>query len=518
MQLEPKDDRLQTTPRRSRRITVNTLALFARILIITLINLYAVRFVLGALGEEDYGIFNAVMGVVMTCSYVFPVLAVSIQRFFSHAMGHHEEQRLQEIFSAGCNIIALSLAVIVVLFETIGLYFIHHKLQIPPERLHTALLIFQCAIITFACSYTQIPYTAAVFAHEDMRLYAYISCLDCALKLGLAVLIGLTDSDRLLCYGAGLAAISLCTMMMYAIIARHRYDECHGVRIRTKGIYKELLSFSGWSMYGAFAGIGMLQGNNILINIFYGPAGNAAYGVAYTIYNAFASLTNSVVLPFRPRMIQTYAANEHTYLNQLFSVSNKAILYLLTAIALPILFEMDTIMNLWLGQASPQMVLFGRLIIIYTMLLAMHNPITTLIQASGRIKTYHLAVESITILCVPLTWWLFSMGMPAHSAFVLMIALCMVAHVVRVVCLKHNYNRFSVRSYLTGVVIPGLVVTGLAAAATALLQHTVEAGIGRTLLLMVASPATTLALTYLIGTNRNEKAVIHGLIRKVLKR
>ncbi len=179
--------------------------LFSRILVITAVNLYAVRLVLSGLGSEDYGVFNTVVGVVMTCSCVFPVLAVSVQRFFSYTMGLGDEPRLREIFSASINIIIVSLAVLVVLFETGGVYVTGEKLQIPADRLPQAILIFHFAILTFAFSYMQIPYTAAVFSHEDMNVYALISCIDCVLKFIVAWLIGRTPIDGLVFYGAGLS-------------------------------------------------------------------------------------------------------------------------------------------------------------------------------------------------------------------------------------------------------------------------------------------------------------------------
>ena len=240
-----KDNSAPATAVQSKRITKNSLVLFSRILVITAVNLYAVRLVLSGLGSEDYGVFNTVVGVVMTCSCVFPVLAVSVQRFFSYTMGLGDEARLREIFSASINIIIVSLAVLVVLFETVGVYVTGEKLQIPADRLPQAILIFHFAILTFAFSYMQIPYTAAVFSHEDMNVYALISCIDCVLKFIVAWLIGRTPIDGLVFYGAGLSAVTLITLLCYVFIARCRYAECHYIMVKDHRIYRELLSFSG---------------------------------------------------------------------------------------------------------------------------------------------------------------------------------------------------------------------------------------------------------------------------------
>ena len=409
--------------RQPKRITSNALVLFVRMLIVTIINLYSVRFVIKGLGGEDYGIFNAVVGVVMTCSCVFPVLAISVQRFYSYAMGEGAWGRLREIFSASVNIIVFSLVVIIVLLETIGLFFIREKLQIPVERMEEAELIFHLAMVTFSFSYLQIPYTAALFAHENFGIYAGVSCLDCVLKFVVALFIGKVCFSGLTTYAVGLSVVSLCTWLCY-VVACSKYSECRYYMVRNHGIYKDLLSFSGWTMYGSFAGVGMIQGNNILLNVFFGPLANAAFGVAVNIYNAFTSLSNTVALPFRPQMIKSYAAGNFEYLRSLFFANNKFIIYLLSCIAIPLVFEMPMILDLWISKAFTEMSVFSSLFIVYAVLLSLHNPITILIQASGRIRTYHLVAESIMILCLPVTWVLFRMGMPAYVAFISMIVWC----------------------------------------------------------------------------------------------
>lgn len=516
MKLAPKDFE-RSSSKQPKRIASNALVLFVRMLVITVVNLYAVRLVLNGMGCEDYGIFNVVVGVVMTCSCVFPVLAVSVQRFYSYAMGCEEWGRLREIFSASVNIIVVSLAVILLLLETVGLYFIREKLQIPVDRLDESVWIFHFAMVTFAFSYLQIPYTAALFAHEDMDMYAYVSCLDCVLKLGAALLIGRTCFSGLATYGAGLAVVAVCTWLCY-VAACAKYSECRYQWIRSHGIYKELLSFSGWTMYGAFAGIGMIQGNNILLNLFFGPLANTAFGVAANIYNAFTSLSNSVVLSFRPQMIKSYAAKDFSYLDSLFRVNNKFLLYLLSGVAIPIVFEMQTILEIWLGEVSADMIVFSRLFIVYAVLLALHNPITILMQASGHIRTYHLIVESIMILCLPITWVLFRTGMPSPMAFVSMIVLCAVAHGVRLVCLKRNQTTFSVRSYFFSIVFPGALVVGLAVVAASQIHGVILPGLVRLTVMLSVSPLVTFGLAYFIGITKHEKAMVNNMVGKLLKR
>lgn len=501
------------------RITTNTFLLFVRILVITVVNLYTVRLVLNGLGNEEYGVFNAVVGVVMTCSCVFPVLAVSVQRFFSCVIGRGEQQKLQEIFSASINIVVVSMIVIGVLFETIGVYFITNKLQIPMEVKDDALLVFHFAILTFVFSYLQIPYTAAVFSHEDMGIYAKVSYVDCILKLFVALALSLVTEGRLLFYGAGLSAVALCTLSCYAFIARRRYRECHYCRVSNTGLYRELLSFSGWTMYGAFAAVGMMQGNTILLNMYFGPLANAAFGVATNIYNAFTSLMNSVVLSFRPRMIQSYAAGDHNALDKLFKINNLFIVCLLSCAAIPLVFEMPTIMHYWLKSGvSENMVLFARLFIVYTLILSMHNPITIIMQASGKIKYYHLVVESVMVLSLPLTWVLFKCGMPAYYAFVSMISLGVFAHLLRMAFLKHNYREFAVVPYIVQVLARGGSAVALGVVVAYMLHTVLPGGLLGLCVMFVVSPLSTFAFVYLLATTQYERNYIKGFVAKILKR
>lgn len=502
---------------KNQRIFNNTIILFVRIFLLTIINLYTVRFVLKGLGREDYGIFNAVVGVVMTFACVFPVLAVSVQRFYSYTMVRNGKQQLQEIFSASVNIIAVSLVVILILLETVGILFIHTKFQIPESRMDEAIWTFQCALFIFAFSYLQIPYSAALFAHEDMKIYAYISSIDCFLKLIIALLISKSPYDRLLFYVTGLVFVAFCTWILYFIGCR-KYKECRYTKVKSSGIYKKLLSFSGWTMYGAFAGMGMIQGNNILLNVFFGPLSNAAFGVANSIYNAYTSLGNTVVLSFRPQMIKSYAAKDLKYLNLLFSVNNKFILYLMTGISIPIVMEMDFIMKIWLTEVSEEMVLFSRLFIIYTVLLAMHNPITTIIQSIGRIRNYHLIVESITILCLPITWILFSLGMPSYVAFISMITLCVLAHVARLACLAYYYKEFSLNDYLNGIIFHGFIVVVLGASVATMLHYWMEAGLLRLFVMFIFSPSITFCLAFCIGLTSQERILAINMVRRLFKR
>lgn len=503
---------------RSKRIASNTLVLFARMLIITFVNLYTIRWVLAGLGTEDYGIFNAVAGVVTASTCFSNVLALSTQRFYSFAMGKGDTERLKEIFSVSLNIVMLTALILFIIIELIGPWLISTQLTIPQERLEVAQWIFQFSLCSFIFTLLQIPFIGAIFANENMGYYALISTIDCIVKLLIAYCIGMTGGDNLLFYGAALMFEALMVMILYIIIAKKKYSECKYTIVRKKSLYKELFSFSGWSFYGALAGVGMTQGSTIILNIFFGPIINAAFGIANQIYNAINTLTNSIVIAFRPAMIKSYSAKENGYLEQLFFASSKAILYLLTMVLIPFIFEAETLLKLWLGKYTPTMVLYSRLYAVYTICLALHNPITTIIQATGNIRKYSMYVESLTILCLPICWILFKLGMPSYYVFITMIGLCILAHIIRLLMLQKSISYLTIFKYMERLVLPGILIIS----ATTLIVYCVETlNTNRILQLILSFAVSAISISillYTVGISKTERKLIKELVNRKIKK
>jgi O-antigen/teichoic acid export membrane protein len=507
----------QETYSKSKRIASNTILLFVRMFILTIINLYAVRLVLRGLGEVDYGIYNAIGGVITISSIICSVLALAIQRFSSIAIGEHDEKKLNEIFSVSINITIISAFLILLVFETVGIWFVNTQMTIPANRMAAADWVFQFTLFTFICSIIQIPYTASIFSHEDMGIYAIVSTIECLGRLLIAFLLKLIIIDNLIFYGFGLLLVAVFVLIMYVVIGQYRYKECHYHKTKNITLYKQLLSFSGWSTFGSVANTAMIQGGTILINIFYGPLANVAFGIALQINNAFSALTNSMTFSFRPAMIKAYAEKNYNYVNQLFAISNKFILYVLLAVAIPIIAEMRTILNIWLGSVNDNTLLFSQFMIVYMICTAMHNPITIIIYASGHVKGYHLPVESITLMCLPLTWLLFRIGLPSYSIFYSMIGVCLIAHFVRLRCLHHYYDNFSILQYFTSLIIPAIAIITLGTMTTYFLHYNIENTIWRFIAVGTLSPLTIFLLAFFIGMNVQERQIFKGFIMSYIK-
>lgn len=507
----------QDTQCKNRRIASNTLVLFGRMLLLTLVNLYVVRLVMKGLGEEDYGIFNTVASVVTVSVCISSVLELSMQRFYAIAMGEQDKLKLNAIFSSSVNIVLVLSLLILILFETAGLWFLHTQLVIPASRMAAAAGVYQFALITFLCTILQIPFTAAIFAHEEMGIYALVSTADCLLRLSVALLIGHFSVDPLLLYSGGLMLTAMFIFMTYAAISRHRYAECHYQRPHDSTLYKSILFFSSWTLYGSLANVGIVQGSTILLNIFFGPVIIAAFAVSQQISNAFNTLSNSIVLSIRPAMMKAYAEKNFHYLNQLFSVSNKFLLYILLAIGLPLIAEMDTVLTFWLGDVSPNMILFARLIIVNVICLTLHHPITIIMQASGRVQQYHSSVESITLFCLPLTWLFFLIGCPPFFVYIAMLTVYIMAHVVRLYCLRRYYPEFSLSNYLWAFICPAIVVVALVALSALIIHTHLHSGLFRLALTFSVIPLLVLLSAYLLGMTVQERQLVSTLFITPLK-
>lgn len=505
-------------PATSKRILSNTLVLFARMLLLTLVNLYSIRIVLGRMGTEDYGIFNAIAGVVTISSFISGVLDLAIQRFYSYAIGAKQSDQLVKIFSISIKCTVILAFAILVILEVVGLWYIQNKLVVPIDKIAIATTCFHFSAITFLCTILQIPFTATIFAHEDMGAYAAISSAECLLKLLVAFLIGKVFWDNLSFYSLGLMFVAIIIYISYGMWSHIHYAECKRyIKVKDNSLYKKILSFSGWTLFGSFAKITMVQGSTLLLNSFFGPLTNASFAIAVQISNAFTALSNNMVLAVRPAMIKSYAEKNESYLNQLFNFSNKFIYYLLLVIGLPMITEMPLIERIWLGNSvNQEIILFSRLVIIYTICLAMNNPITIIVQATGKIKKYHLCVESITLMTLPVSWILFHYKYESHHIFTSMIGLCLVAHIVRLFCLKNTYKSFSIKKYISTFALPALLITFIGTSLYLYIYQDVSCCAYRLLYEIIGLPIILLALIYIIGLNKIEKNTFKNYTTKFL--
>lgn len=510
--------KMEKNETKTRRIAHNTVLLFCRMFFLMLINFLAVRFVLKGLGAEDYGLFNTVAGVVTATTFLCSILALSIQRFYSVALGKADTNCFSQIYSASINMVLASSLLCILIFETLGLWFVETQLTIPPQKLSTVICIFHIGLFTFICSLLQIPFTAAIFAKEDMGVYSIISTIECIGKLAVAYMIGLGNYNRLIFYSSGLLSISIIILIVYIVTSKRFYKECKYTTHIQPTLYRDILSFSGWTTFGSVANTGITQGSIILLNIFFGPIANVAFGIALQINNAFAAFSNAMVLPFRPAMIKAYTEGINEYVYRLFTINSKLILFSLLSISIPIMVEMELIQILWLGQSSEEMVVFSRLMIVYIILITIHNPITIIIHATGSIKKYHLIVDGLMLLCFPTTWLLYKSGLPAYTVFYSMIGFVILAHLVRLILLKDVFHELSIKKYTISLILPSIVIILVCSAISYLLCIEITKNVLRTVISCLLIPIAGLTTAYFSGLNSKEKNALILFVKTAILR
>ena len=271
-------------------------------------------------------------------------------------------------------------------------------------------------------------------------------------------------------------------------------------------------------MLGSMAGVGLIQGSVILLNIFFGPLINAAFAIAISLYNAILSLANSIILAFRAPMIKAYAVGEMQSLDTMFGISNKCILFLLGTATIPLFIEMKQVLTLWIGSPSEEMVTFGQLILIYTMCLSLNSPITTIIQATGNIKKYYVCTDSMTLMHLPIAYIMLRLGCPSYSVLLSMIFVIIIAHTIRIIILCRCHETFNLHKYLIEFLLQGVALLVISFIITSIIKQHLSPSIINTAVIFIVSPIITLTLFAIFGISQTERHNIRTMAIKFIKR
>lgn len=501
-------------------IARNVVALFFRMAVTMGITLYSVRLLLDILGLEDYGVYTLVAGFVSMMTFLSQSMSISIQRFLSFAIGKGNIQELKRIFSVSTLIFLVISLVLLFVSETLGLWFVKNKLVIPKESYDAAIWLYHFSVITFCVSIFRIPYISVLLANEDMKLFAILNIMESFLKLVAIIILPLFSVNYLSLYGLLLLIATLISFSAHLFFTSRKYKEAVFKFYFDKTLFKSILTFSGWSLFGLLAGIGNNQGNNILINLFFGPVANAAREVAVQVQNAISAFSNSIYIAFKPQLIKSYAEENFKYMINLFYLSSKAIFFLDLVICVPIYINAEFILNLWLTEVTQNMVIFVKLSLIYISIFALNNPITTLVHATGKIRKYALVVETFIMFSLPLTYLFYKMGFPPESTFWVSISVFSIAHVLRLIILK-GLIEFSIVNYMKVFIIPSsLVLFSIILFFKALILLFEPLNLNNILFVVTKTNILLIFvfyMFYLLGLNKLEKKAVLKFMSKYLK-
>lgn len=433
------------------RIARNTMFMYMRMALVMAVSLYTVRVVLRVLGVDDYGIYSAVGGIISSLSFITGVLAVASQRFFSVELGKKDIVQLSKVFSMILLLYLIVGAIIILIAETAGLWFLNNKMIIPESRMTAAFWVFQSTVVVFITSIIASPFQALIVAYERMNIYAYIGILEVILKLVIVFILQMVATDKLILYAFLLLFTSMLSQSIYLIYCRKKL---FGVKLNIKWdkiIFKDIASFSSWSLFGSVSFICNTQGLNLLMNMFFGPIVNAAYLIGNQVKSAINQFSSNFYIAARPSMIMEFTAGNMDYVKKLYNFSTKTIFILLFIFVFPISMQAYDVLQLWLGEVGDYMVDFVRLMLIYAIILSLSDPITSIVQAANEVKKYHLLVDGFTLLTLPLSYIAFKIGMSPVWAFFISIIIFIIAHFIRLVILR-NITGFSIREYLIQIV------------------------------------------------------------------
>ena len=496
----------------SSRIVKNTLALYFRQILIMLVSLYTVRVVLNVLGAEDYGIYNVVAGVVTMFGFLSGAMASASQRYFSFELGKNNQEGLEKIFAITVTIYAILALAIILLAETLGLWFVCKKLVIPAERLTAAKWIYQCAIISFLFTIMTTPYMSSIIAHENMNVYAYVSIVEAVLKLAIVFVLKIGTFDKLILYGLLQVLVAAINTSLYRFYCKRHYRECKFRFLWEREKIKEMFSYVGWNLFGSAVGVFKNQILNILLNQFFGAVVNAARAIAFQISAAVSSFSQNFSTAIRPQIIKSYAADEKEDCIRLAFRGCRLTFFLMLIFTIPLVLEMPFVLKVWLKNPPENTVLFARLVLLDVLIDSVSYPIMTLAQATGKIKLYQSVVGGILLLNFPVSWIVLSFGVDAWSVFVVGICITTIAFVVRLFIVRHLIS-FSLRSFCKDVVLRIFAVSLISVPLPLVLEFFIQNEILRFFLVCIASVLMTGGTALFIGMTKNERSALLKKLR-----
>ena len=446
------------TESNNKRIAKNTIILYFRMIITMTVSLYTSRIVLKALGVEDYGIYNVVGGVISMFSILSGSLSAAISRFLTFEIGKRNFERVKIIFSTSINIQIILAFLIIILAEIIGVWFLNNKMVIPEGRLVAANWVLQCSIITFAINLISVPYNAIIVAYERMKAFAYVSIIEVILKLLIVYILLISRLDKLILYAILLLCISIIIRFIYGIYCKIHFKESNYSFVFDKELMRSMTGFAGWNFFGAGSHLLMTQGVNMLMNVFFGVAVNAARGIAVQVDGSVMSFVSNFTTALNPQITKSYASEEKGYMFSLMCAGAKYSFFLLLILSLPILFQTETILYIWLGQVPEYACNFIRLTLIISLVSVLSNTMITAMLATGRIKKYQLIVGGTGMLVFPLAWIFYKFGYSPIYSYFIHLMIFLIQLIYRIFLLKGMIG-FPIGMYVRKVLLKVIKVT-----------------------------------------------------------
>lgn len=486
--------------------------------IMVVISLYTSRIVLKTLGVEDFGINNVVGGVITFLNFLTISLAGASARYITFSLGKGDKKELKKVFNNIVLIHILFAFIVLVLGETVGLWFVKTQLNIPVGRENAAMWVYQFSILTSMGSLISAPYNAAIIAHEKMSAFAYLTLGDSILKLISVYFLVYTPYDKLIFYAAYILCIQIFDFILYIIYCRQHFEESRQLRYREidKKLFKEIFSFAGWTMNGNLAVFGCTQGLNILLNIFFNPIVNAARGIAVQVQTIVNTFNNNFLMAINPQLTKNYAASNYERMHTLIIASSRFSVYLMLLICVPLSLEINTVLKWWLGEYPNHTSTFLRLVLCISLLSCLSNPILTSVHATGRIKKFQIIEGSTLLTVVPISYLYlkFFKGNP-ESVFIIHIIIEIITQIIRLKLVLPMVH-MDMRTYIKQVLCKVLPTSLTAIIPPTIIYLNTEQNIYTFFLICICSPICLGVSVYLLGLSPTEKNMVNNKVNEFI--
>lgn len=503
----------------NKRIAKNTAFLYIRMLLSIIISLYTSRVVLQVLGEVNYGIYGLVGSVVAMFTFLNTAMSGATSRFLTHEMAIGDKEKLRDTFNSAL-IIHIGIALLIfVLAETIGLWFLHNKLVIPEGRMFAAEIVYQLSIASMVITITQVPYNAAIIAHEKMDVYAYVELLNVTLKLVIVYILLIGNFDKLILYAILVLCVTTLIAFVYRIYCVKHYEETHIRIIFKPAIIKPMLTFSLWDLYGNMSVTARQQGTNIILNLFFGVVLNAASGIATMVQGIISGFSGNILQAFRPQIIKNYSLGNYAHMESLIKNAIKFALLMLMIISVPLCIELDYIMHLWLGENVPQYaIIFCRILLIMNLFGVINNILTIAIHATGKIKRLSFISGSIALLNLPVIYFIFKYltEKPEYAYITLMVsAICMIIVELFIIrSLIPSLKSFNIAKNCIYTIFAGIISV---LPIVPIYIHC-ESSFYRVIAITLVYAMTLSTYSYFLLLNKDNRVYVNNLIKKITKR
>ena len=478
-----------------------------------LVSLYTVRVVLETLGAEDYGIYNVVGGVVVLFTFLNSAMTSATQRFLNFAVGQNDMEQVRNVYSISFIIHILIALLVVILAETIGLWFFFNWLNIPGERQDAAFFVYQFSVAATVINILQVPYRATIIAHEKMSFFAMLSIVEASIKLGIVFLLQIILFDRLIVYAFLICIAGIIIFLIYKLYCNRMFETARFRYCRDKELFRQLLSFSGWSVFGGAAVIIRNQGVNILVNIFYGVAVNAAMGIAAQVNSAIYQFVGSFQTAFSPQIIKSYSIKNYKYFMRLIFRTSKVSFCLLYIFVLPVYLNTEFVLHIWLGSVPDYTITFTRLILLFLLVEALGAPLRVSVHATGDIKTYQLIINCFVFANLPLSLLFLQLGFSPVIVLFIRVFLNYLAFFWYLFFCAGKI-KLPVQAFFHEVIAPIIAIVIISVFLAIFIQNFFINNLSRLIVSCSISSVSIVLLMYLIGLNKDEKLLVKNWINK----